>query len=177
MRLNMNTCRDCFFCIPNTGKSFGMFNFGTCYQSKRRVNANMSACAIHKERSLNVAVKSTPKKRNKYKDKDGNLILGVTLSEVLNKTITVLAKREYTWGRYGGMAVKVEGPNGKLAIVEITAETPIKALNMPDMPKAPYKAMFIEKTSKNQKKYYTVKVLDGKNHNGQENGEANVLPF
>lgn len=173
----MPTCRTCYFCIPYKGKSFGLFLWGTCYQAKRKVNANMTACTLHKERGVNVTIKSTPEKRNLYRDKDDNLIQGVILPEVLNKTVIIHAKREYTWGLYTGMAVKVEGENGKLGIVEITAATPIKALNMPDMPKPPYMAMFIEKTSKNKNKYYTIKVLDGKRPNGQEGENSEILPF
>jgi hypothetical protein len=124
-----------------------------------------------------MAVKSTPNKRNTYQDKDGKLIKGVTLPEVVNKPITIHAKREYTWGKYSGMAVKVQGENGKFGIVEITAETPIKALNDPAMPKPPYKGMFIEKTSKTGNKYYTIKLLNGKQTPAESDGEPLILPF
>lgn len=107
-----------------------------------------------------MTLKSTPAKRNTYRDNDDNVMPGVTLPEVLNKPLEVIAKREYTWGKYTGLAVKVKGDNGALAIVEITAKTPIKALNSSKLPKAPYKAMFVERTSKNEQKYYTIQLID-----------------
>lgn len=122
-----------------------------------------------------MVVKSTPEKRNTYKDKDGNLIPGMTLPEVLNKPLTVLAKREYTWGKYTGLAVKVANPEGKLAIVEITAETPIKALNDLSLSKQPYDARFIQKISANGNRYYTIEVLNGSESEVQ--GKDEIIPF
>ena len=124
-----------------------------------------------------MTIKSTPEKRNEYRDADGNLISGYTLQEVLNKPITILAKREYTWGLYTGMAVKCKSEKGLLAIVEITAGTPIKALNMPQMPKPPYLARFVEKTSKANNKYFTVQVLDAETGEIVVEGERKPLPF
>jgi len=95
-----------------------------------------------------------------YKDKDGNSMAGVTLPEVLNRSLTILAKREYTWGQYKGLAVKVSDAEGVVTVIEITAKTPIQALNDPKLPKTPFPAKFVQRTSKNKRKYYTVEVLD-----------------
>lgn len=122
-----------------------------------------------------MVLKSNSEKRNKYRDKDNNVIVGMTLPEVLNKPLTILAKREYTWGLYEGLAVKVRNPEGKLAIVEITADIPIKALCDPKLPKPPYDAKFVQKTSANKKKYYTIEVKNGIESTVQDEGTA--LPY
>lgn len=137
----------------------------------------MTACSLHRERNTNVALKSTPEKRNQYRDSEDNLIPGYTLPEVLNKPLTILAKREYLWGKFSGLAVKVKSDVGKLAIIEITAETPIKALCMPTMPKPPYHARFVAKTSKNDHEYYTVQLLDIETGEVIEEDERKELPF
>lgn len=171
----MNTCRTCFYCVPNYSGGMSRFYKGTCYQANRVVQANMTACSIYEERRDTMVVKSKEGARNTYKDKDGNRIVGVTLPEILDKPLTILAKREYTWGKYEGMAVKVLGANGKMAIVEITAKTPIKALCMSDLPKPPYEAKFVQKTSKDGKKYYTIEVENG--NKAAVQGEGTDLPF
>lgn len=171
----MKTCRTCFFCVPNYKGGMSRFYQGTCYQANRLVLADMAACSIHKERNENMVVKSTPEKRNTYKDKDGNSMLGMTLPEVVDKILTVIAKREYTWGKYSGLAVKVANTAGKYAVVEITAKTPIKALNDPKLPKPPYDAQFVQKTSANKRKYYTIEVINGRENGAQE--KETELPF
>lgn len=107
-----------------------------------------------------MALKSNPSKRNTYKDKDGNLMKGYTLPEVLDKTLTILAKREYVWGLFDGLAVKVKTAKGKLVIIEITAQTPIEALKDPRLPKIPFLGRFIKRTSKSGNDYYTVQAID-----------------
>lgn len=122
-------------------------------------------------------VKSTKEKRNIYKDKDGVLMKGYTLSEVLDKPVEVVAKREYRWGKYEGLAVKVWTANDTFAVIEITAETPIKAFNNPNLPKLPFRAKFVQQVSENNRKYYTIRLLDESGEeipNGNENGP---LPF
>ena len=171
----MNTCRTCFFCVPNYKGGLSRFFQGTCYQANRIVQADMSACSIYKERNENVVVKSTPENRNTYVDKDCNRIRGVVIPEVLDRPLTILAKRAYTWGKYTGLAVKVRGTNGKMGIVEITAKIPIKALNDPKLPKPPYEAKFVQKTSASKNKYYTIEVKGGKESRVQDEGTD--LPF
>lgn len=156
----MSTCRTCYSCRPELGLNFESFGYGLCTQARRKVMSDMTACTLYQERGKIVSVKSNDKKRNTYRDKDGNKMMGMTLPEVLEKPITILAKREYAWGLYEGLAVKVMGDNGNLGIVEITAETPIKALNDSKLPKMPFNAKFVEKTSKNKRKYYTVELID-----------------
>lgn len=152
----MKTCRSCFFCVPCYRGTKGHFKKGSCYQSNRHVCADMTACQLYEERTKTMPVKSNKEKRNKYRDKDNNLIWGMTLSEVVDKPLTILEKREYTWGLYNGLAVKVRSPEGKLGIVEITAEIPILALCDPKFPKLPLDATFVQKMSKNKRRYFTL---------------------
>lgn len=173
----MDTCRSCYYCTPYQGKSFELFQWGTCYHAKRKVNADMTSCSLYHPRGIKMTIKSTPDKRNQYRDVDDNIIPGYALQEVLDKPLTILAKREYTWGLYPGMAVKVKSEKGMLAIIEITAGTPIKALNMPQMPKPPYFARFVERMSKNNHKYFTVQVLDRETGEVKVEDERNPLPF
>lgn len=159
----MKTCRDCFFCTPNYKGGVSMFRMGVCYQAQRKVLANMTACNLFEERGKEMPVKSNTEKRNHYRDKDDNVIQGVTLPEVLNEPLTIIAKRDYAWGLYDGLAVKVSRESGELLIVEITAETPIKALCMPQLPKLPFPAKFVQRVSKNKRRYFTIEVLDNAN--------------
>lgn len=171
----MKTCYSCFYCVPKYKGTGHYFKQGTCYQANRRVQANMTACQLYKERKETVPVKSNPKKRNQYRDKDGNLMPGVTIPEILDKPLTILAKRQYVWGLFDGLAVKVKGSNDKLAIIEITADIPIKALCDPHLAKPPFKAKFVQKVSKSKKKYYTIEVLDGEENSGQDGQDD--IPF
>lgn len=149
-------CRTCYNLTPHYIEQTSVFHKGTCRYSGRKVLADMTACQYHKERGNDVAIKSNEQKRNKYKDGDGNVMLGMTVPEVLDKTLTILCRREYTWEKYKGLAVKVADNSGNLIIVEITAKLLIKKLCSTKFPDLPVKVMFIERTSKNDRKYFDV---------------------
>ncbi len=122
-----------------------------------------------------MALKSNDKKRNVYRDGASNAMKGVSITEVLDKVLLFVEAKKYTWGLYEGIALKVEGDNGRLGVVEITAETPIQALAMPEMPEMPYRAKFVQRTSAKKRKYYTVELE--KVEGSEENGEQAELPF
>lgn len=157
----MTTCRTCFNCIPRKGHTFQVFSWGTCYLAQAKVMADLTACQYYKQRRNQMPVKSTPAKRNTYRDKDDLLMSGFTLPEVLDKPLTILVKREYTWEKFTGLALKVANAEGKFAIVEITAEIPIKRLTSRKFPKLPVKGKFVKKTSKAGNEYYTFQAVKG----------------
>lgn len=115
-----------------------------------------------------MALKSTPEKRNTYKDDDGNLMKGYTLSELGQAVVTFLEKRPYQWGKFAGVALKVRTQSDVLCVIEITANTPRTILQSKQVPDFPFLARFAERTSTNGHGYHTIELID-------ENGE--VIPL
>lgn len=150
----MKVCNTCVSFLAKIDKRAGFVYRGTCWQAKRQVSSRMYGCGLHQERGDSMVTKSNDRKRNVYKDKDGNKMPGVTIPEILDDMVTIIAKREYTWGKYDGLAVKIAREDGSLAIVEVTADLVIKNICHRDFPKLPLDGKFVEKTSKDQKKYF-----------------------
>lgn len=99
--------------------------------------------------------KPKEKKRRIYKDKDGLRMEGVSLASVVNETITVLAKREYQFGEYAGLAIKVEQIGTPVCIIESTSRILNNQLVTAKCPKPPFKGHIEKRLSKKNREYYT----------------------